>query len=151
MKLKLKDVVTHLLRNDNVDMLVLIYRQLAEQQLLRKNKQVQLPPTLMNLIVKKICRGHAPAQQEDETSQPIQEAAKKTRRYYIRRPKETSNWWSQFLTENHWLVLRNDKKHRNTLMFKTLFRVDFENFQLLRDILLDHKWYDPDDTNLFGI
>ena len=48
------------------------------------------------------------------------------------------------------MVLKNDKTHRDTLMFKTLFRVDITAFDLLRDILLDHQWYNPAATDRFG-
>jgi hypothetical protein len=155
MKFKIKEVAGHLVQNEDVNMPVFLKRQLA-QQLLRSSKRLPAG-ALRNWITKKIFPSVPSALIQDEalkeklapTALPIVEA-KKTRRHCFRRPKETSNWWSQFLTETQRLVLQNDTKHRHTLMFKTLFRVDILTFNCLRDIILDHAWCDPEAADLFG-
>jgi hypothetical protein len=77
---------------------------------------------------------------------------KKTRWHYIRGPKDTLNWWpQQCLTQTQWLVvLQNNSKHKKTLLFKTLFQVGIQTFDVLCDIIPDHEWYDPEATDLFG-
>jgi hypothetical protein len=145
MKLKIKEVARHLLQNEDVNMPVFLKRQLAEQ-LVRKTRR--LPGSLRNWIAKKIFP--SALNQEEDVKEELAPASaspiagvKKTRRHYIRQPKETSNWWSQFLTQTQRLVLQNESKHRDTLMFKTLFRVDIEMFEVLRDIILDHSPWQP--------
>jgi hypothetical protein len=153
MKFHTKEVARHLLAED-INTPVFLKRQLA-QQLFRSGKR--LPQALRNWITKKIFQRLPSASNQEEaleeelapTAFPIAEV-KKTRRQFTRRPKETSNWWSQFLTATQRLVLQNDKKHRDTLMFKTLFRVDIHTFYVLRDIILDREWYDPEVSDLFG-
>jgi hypothetical protein len=79
---------------------VFLQRQLVEQ-LVRKS--TQLPGALRNWIAKKIFpsalnQEQAVKEELEPTVLPIG-GVKKTRWHYIRQPKETSNWWSQFFTQ----------------------------------------------------
>jgi hypothetical protein len=152
-KLNIKNVTRNLLQNDEVNISAFVKRQLAEQ-LVRCS--MRLPPALKNWIVKKIIPGHRGSSalvDEPQTASylPHLVEAKPTRRHYTRHPKETSNWWIQFLSETQRMVLQNDPKHRDSLMFKTLFRVNLPTFVLLQDLILDNRWYNPEATDTYGI
>ena len=127
MKVKIKEVARHLAHDEDVGVPALFKRQLAPK-LVRSSKR-WLPGALRNWITNKMFPSIPSAQNQEEartleelapTASPVSEA-KKTRWHCVRRPKETSNWWSQFLTESQRLVLQNDNRRSNALMLKTLF------------------------------